>query len=238
MSFSRRTLIILAIFAVLFIVGQWLFVPKTYVNSRILQALQTPQALVQALRSRHAVVTELSALALENQSLRAELQVAKNQPAIIQNSRAEYVSARVYSSYPFNNASRLLINAGSNQGIEVGDVALVAPGIFLGEVVSATQSKSEIRTLFDPGWELPVKIGDDKTDSLLIGSHEPRLTLISKKKPTLSGDAVILAAKNYPYGLTVGTVGDLKDSERDLFQEAELQTPYVISELNDVLIIK
>lgn len=238
MNLSRRTLVILAVFAGLFLVGQWFFVPKTYVNSRIIQALQAPKVLLESLRSRHSIVTELSQLTLENQSLRAQLQEIKNQPTILQGTSTLYLNARVYSTYPFNNAGTLLINAGSSHGVKEGAVVLAAPGIFLGEVVSVTESKSEVRTVFDPDWEIPVKIGEAKLDSLLIGGHEPRLTLISKKKPAGSGQTVLLAAGRYPYALSVGSVGELKDSERDLFQEAALKTPYQVSELNDVLIIR
>ncbi len=233
-----QNIILLAVFCALFLIGQWLFIPKTYVNSVIIQALQAPKVLLQSLINRHEIVTQLSDLQLENQSLRAQIQELKSSPAIIKTGKAIYVSAHVYSSYPLNNSGLILISAGADQGITKGAIVLAAPGIFLGQVTDVSGSTSQVRTIFDPDWELPVKIGDQKIDSLLVGGHEPRLTLISKKKMAHVGQAVILAAKEYPYGLTVGTVGNLKDGGADLFQEAALATSYQFGSLNDMLVVQ
>lgn len=237
MKLSPKTLLILAVFAVLFLLTQWLFVPRTYVQSRLLQALQAPKVFLQALVNRHEVVAQLSSLQLENQSLRAQLTQLQAQPGVVKNGSERLIYAQVYSTYPFNNASRLLIHAGSLSGVRQGAVVLAAPGIFLGEVVSVTETTSEVRTIYDPSSQVPVKIGDQKIDSLLVGGHEPTLTLISKKKPTQTGQTVITASKQYPYGLTIGVVDQLKGSDQNLFQEANLKTSYKVSELNEVFII-
>src|SRR6185436_7095763 len=165
------------------------------------QALQAPKVFLQALMSRHQVAAQLSELELENQSLAGQLAELKNLPSIIKENNKTYIYARVYSTYPFNNADKLLINAGSDQGVVVGSVVLAKPGIFLGEVVTVAKNTSEVRTLYDPGFEMPVKIGQGGIDSLLLGGHEVKLTLISKKKSAQSGQSVFSAAKQYPYGL-------------------------------------
>lgn len=236
MKFSRRTTLILAIFAALFLLSQWLFIPKTYVDSRIIQALQAPKVLWQALKDRSAIVGQLSTLELENQSLRAQLHQAKTNPSLIKERGATYVVASVYSSYPLNSADRILVGAGSDAGLAVGDIVEVGQDIFLGTVVKVTAGASEVQTLFDPAVQIPVKIGGSRVDSLLVGGHQPKLTLISKRKLPNSGETVITASKPYPYGLTVGTVGDTTNSDRDLFSEAGLVTPYVLSDVSQVLI--
>jgi len=238
MRFSKRTLLIVAAFCALFLLTQWLFVPGTYLRSPLGQALQAPKVFLQALMNRHAVVADLSRLELENQGLRGQLSELSSQPSIIKDSGTTYIYARVYSTYPFNNADKLLINAGTEQGVVAGAVVLARPGIFLGEVTAANKNTSEVRTLYDPELEIPVKIGQAKIDSLLLGGHEIKLSLISKKKAAQAGQTVTLAAPQYPYGLLIGTAQDLRDSADNLFQEATLQTPYAISELNDVYVIK
>lgn len=242
MKFSPRTLLVLAVFSALFLITQWLFIPGTYSQSRLAQALQAPKVFLQALKSRHSVVADLSVLTMENQSLRGQLAEQGSLPSLIKDPPAgggkTYIYARVYSTYPFNNFDRLLINAGSEQGIILGDVVMVKPGIFLGEVIAVNKNTSEVRTLYDQGLEIPVKIGDGKTDALLVGGHEVKLTLISKKKSAQSGQTVLTAAKQYPYGLLLGTTKDLRDSSDNLFQEATLQTPYSVSDLNDVYVLK
>ena len=232
---NRRTTLILAVFAALFLLSQWFFVPKTYVNSRIIQALQAPNVLLAALQNRSTMIKQLSALALENQSLRAQLAQLMVSPTLIKEPARRYVNARVYSSYPFNNADKMLITAGEPEGIAVGDIVEASPGIFLGTVVKVTGSTSEVQTLFDPSTQIPVKIGESHIDSLLVGGHQPTLTLISKKKLPEAGASVLTAAKSSSYGLTVGTVGELTSSE--LFSTASVVTPYALSDLNQVFIL-
>jgi cell shape-determining protein MreC len=115
-------------------------------------------------------------------------------------------------------------------------MVVAAPDVFLGEVVKVHSHQSEVRTLYDLGWELPVKIGSGKIDSLLLSGHEPRLTLISKKKPAEAGMEVYLASSQYPYGLLVGLMSDPSDSDKNLFQEAVLALPYTMSDLHEVYI--
>lgn len=238
MKLSRRTLLILAVFSVLFLITQWLFVPGGYVESKLAQALQAPKVFLQALKNRQAVVADLIALGLENQSLRAQLAAQASLPQLIKEEGKTYIYARVFSTYPYNNADRLFISAGSDQGVAIGSLVLFQPGIFLGEVVGVDKNTSEVRTLYDPGLEMPVKIGEDKIDALLVGGHEVRLTLISKKKSAQSGQTIVTSAKQYPYGLLLGSTKDVRDSADNLFQEAALQTPYSVAELNDVYVLK
>ena len=207
-------------------------------RSRIGQALQAPKVLWQALMNRHQVVANLSDLSLENQSLLGQLAEIKNSPSYTPAGGKTYIYARIYSSYPFNNADKLLINAGSEQGVVLGAPVLVKPGIFLGEIVKVNKDSSEVRTLYDAGFEMPVKIGDGKIDSLLVGGHDVKLTLISKKKSAQSGQIILTAAKQYPYGLMIGTTADVRDASDNLFQEASLSAPYSISELNEVYVLK
>jgi len=113
---------------------------------------------------------------------------------------------------------------------------MAEPGMFIGEIIEVHPHQSEVRTINDLGWELSVKIGPEKADSLLVGGHRPLLTLISKKKNVAEGMNVFLASKKYAYGLSVGLTGDLADSGDNLFKESELVLPYEYSSLNKVYI--
>ncbi len=230
--------LVLALFAIAFVIGQLFFIPKTYVNSAVLTALSAPRVWLYSIFTRNDLARQLIDAQLENQSLRAELESARSRPGIITEGRTNYLRAPIYSSYPLNNAGLLLIAAGEAEGVANGMLVLAAPGVFLGEVTKTYARSAEVRTLYDSGWELPVKIGREKIDSLLIGGHEPALTLISKKKPALMGMEVFTAYKQYPYGLLVGELGELTDSDQNLFQEAPLKIPYQIGELNEVYILQ
>jgi cell shape-determining protein MreC len=237
MKQTRTILVALAVFSVLFVITELFFIPKTYTNSAILRAFQAPRVFIDSLINTHLLIVQLQKEQLENQSLRAQLAGALERPGIIKEKKETYLQAPVYSIYPLSNTGRMLIAAGSEEGVVVGQVVAAQPGIFVGEVIKVYTHQSEVRTLYDPDWELPVKIGDTKIDSLLVGGHEPLLTLISKKKGATEHMPVYLAAKQYPYGLLVGSLGEATDSDKNLFEEAPLVLPYQISQVDSVYLL-
>ncbi len=237
MMHNRAILLILAIGSVIFILGQLFFVPKTYVNSAIVAAITAPGTLVKSLTSTHAIVEQLTRLQLENQSLRGQLFAAENRPGITKERSMRLLSAETYSTYPLNNTGTLFIGAGSAEGVAIGMPVLAARGIFLGEIMSVGEHSSQVRTLYDAGWELPVKIGPHRVDSLLVGGHEPRLTLISKKRPIEHDMLVYSASREHGGGLLLGAVSNPSDSDKGLFQEGRLQLPYLISDTHSVLVV-
>jgi len=236
MRLSRRTTIILASCSAVFLLSQWLFVPKTYVNSRLISALQAPAVFIRSLQNRSQMLDQLAELTLENQSLRGQLSELAHAPTRVIDS-VEYLRASVYSSYPFNNVDKVVINAGSAEGVRPGMLVVARPGVFFGEVVSVDTHTSEVETVLSPSVRLEVRIGKGNISSLLEGGHEPRLTLISKKKPAATHEQVIIASKKYPAGLLLGTVGALTTSDDNLFEEAVLKLSYTVSELTEVFVV-
>ncbi|MDO8601708.1 MAG: rod shape-determining protein MreC [bacterium] len=233
---KQRTLTLLGLIAFLFFISQIFFTPKAYLVSRLGQAFQAPAIFLRSLSTRTALKTDLIALLLENQSLRAQLQQAQSTPSIIEQERERYIRVPLYSSYPFNTSNQLLVAAGSESGVLEGATVFAAPGIFIGQVTSVQNGKAVVRTIFDPGWELPVRIGEGKVDALLIGGQEPRLTLVSKRKPLIGGESVFLASRDFTYGLVLGAVAELRQSKDSLFLEGRLIASYTIADLSELYI--
>src|SRR3989344_3538051 len=63
-------------------------------------------------------------------------------------------SAIVYSSYPFNNKSEIVISWGTNEGVAVGDVVAYGNNIIVGQVREVTAKNSVVTTIFDPNFEV------------------------------------------------------------------------------------
>lgn len=227
---------ILAVLVIVFLVGQLFFVPKTYVNSKLVTALQAPFIFVHSILVKENIRHQLVELQLENQDLRAQIELLRSRPGIVMDGEEAMVFAKVYSNYPVNNANQILVHAGANSGIKLGAVATTGEGIFIGEVIEVFDKMSVVRTIFDPDWELPVKIGAGRVDALLVSGVLPKLTLISKNKTVSVGAPIYLADKNYPYGLTVGIVSEIEASENERFDSALLSTPYEKSGLDAVYI--
>jgi rod shape-determining protein MreC len=191
----------------------------------------------QYLAVRGSLVENVNSLNNENQSLQAQILEIKEQVNLVNAENQSYFRARAYSNYPFNNKNQILIAAGKDDGLKEGQAALFQPGIFIGKVTELEARRSKVRTIFDFNWELPVKIGEEKVDGLLIGGHTPTVTLVSKSKNIQIGDPITLASPDFPIGLTIGVVSEVVKDREDLFQEVKIRFPYNLAEINYLYIV-
>jgi len=195
-------------------------------ESRFLAVLFAPRIIFNGWYHGGLNTEQLLELSLENQSLKAELLELQNNPARFVEDEEAYVFANIYSEYPFNNSDRVALNAGTFQGVQNGFSAFVQPGIYFGAVEMVSEFESQVRTIFDPGWEIPVFIGENRVNALLIGGQKPVLTLIDKEARIGTDDVVYLSGKDFPYGATVGVIGGIESASNDRFERAYLKTSY------------
>jgi len=195
-------------------------------------------------RSENPTPDEYKKLILENESLKAaamQLQEIKKQTPSNSDS---LLSVFVYSRYPFNFKNELLINAGLNQDMTVGQAAVITSSstlsnpVLVGKIQQVFENVSVVQTIFDSRFQLAVRIGKSGVNALLKGGNEPRLTLIPKDAKTSEGDIAYSASPDFPYGLPVGIIRRLRLSTDQLFQEADIGTAYNPNELDSVSIIK
>ncbi len=230
------SIIIVVIFLGLIAFGKFFVANKNYLSYRLTVALKPALAFVGGVFGE-TPSPEFKELILENQKLKAQiLALSKSSYALEENER-EFRVAKIYSSYPFNNRGLVAINAGIKDGVSSGMTATVGGYILLGQVTEVFESYSLVRTIFDAGWELPVKIGSNNTEALLAGGREPELTLILKEKTVKSGEPVYSAGRDFPYGLTLGEVGEIREDVGAAFREASLKLPYDVSTLQEVSVI-
>lgn len=176
----------------------------------------------------------LGDLNLENQSLRAELLASSiGAPKV----KSNLFSAKVSASYPYNNKSALTIAGGASDGLRPGMPVLAAPGIFLGQITKVGKNWSEVRTIFDNSWELPVRVGPNATGALLKGGASLIAGFIDKIKIVNIGDAIYTAAKGIPYGLKVGEVKLVRENTGTAFKEADVLAPYSLGDLYQVFVV-
>jgi cell shape-determining protein MreC len=142
------------------------------------------------------------------------------------------VLAPVHARYPFNFKHELTVGAGRLRNVAAGDAVLVpaqessAAAVFVGTVVKIFDDQAVVKTIFDPEFRLPVRIGPRGIDALLTGGAEPRLTLIAKSAPVVGGESVYAAGTDAPYGLAIGSLRELAPAKDQLFQEATVSFPY------------
>lgn len=171
--------------------------------------------------------------------LKTELEKLKNfADEIPQRADQGETSAFIYSTYPFSNKHLLTVSAGARQGVREGAVALTGSRILLGRVVRVFSETSLIETIFDPSFELPVRIGEHAENALLKGGAVPRLDLIEKKARINVGDSVYSAGSAFPYGVPVGMIEEMKSRDFDAFKSATLALPYNLNELRALLLVE
>ncbi len=172
----------------------------------------------------------------ENENLKAQIQLLKvnGQKSKVNNN---FITAKVFSTYPFNVKNTITINAGEKQGIKKSMVATVGENILLGQVTDVFENFSVIQTIFDPAWQLPVRIGKEEIDGLFKAGNEPKVILIEKEKQIQIDDIVYSASQGFPYGLKIGEVAEIKETAAGVFKEAVLKMPFNVGELREVKIL-
>ena len=173
-------------------------------------------------------------LKLQNENLKAQLQRASEESngAVTATGSADRTEARVFSTYPFNMKDVVSVDRGADEGVAKNMVATVADSILFGQVVGVDRHSSVIRTIFDSHWQLPVRIGPDNINGLFQGGNDPKVVLV--EKPIKVGDGVFSAAKEFPMGIKIGEIKEVKEGEGGIFKEATIRTPYAMGELQTV----
>jgi len=182
-------------------------------------------------------------LATENAALKARVAELEDIAGRLPSTPETYLATPIYSRYPFNLKHELTVGGGSGDGVVPGQFVGVAatatgttPLALVGRVTSVSSESAVIMTVFDPRLQFAVRVGRTSNDALFVGGTTPKLTLIAKNAVISRGDVVYAAAEGFPYGLAVGTVGDVVVAGPQLFREATVTIPYDMSGLRVVLI--
>jgi len=227
---------LLILFGLLFL-SQILINPKNYLASQLGNLVGRPIAFLANLIETSRDSAEFEKILKENEVLKAKILLLSKSSYRETIGGHEYLRARVYSTYPFNNRGLIALNAGRLDGLTELLPVTLGDAVFLGQLNHVSDNSSVARTIFDAGWELPVKAGIDGVDALLVGGREPKLTLIVKEKELISGADVYTAGKDFPYGLKIGTVREIFDNPGSTFREATLDIPYEVGEFTHVSVL-
>lgn len=188
-------------------------------------------------------------LAAQNQQLQAQLAKLQTVASQLPNSGSgagvatSTLPAMVYSRYPLNFKNELLIDAGAGQGILPGK-AVLFHGILIGTIDKVFTDGATVRTVFDPNFRIPVRIGASGgvnasgIDALFQGGAEPAIVSISKSAAIKTGDIIYSAAPGMRYALPIGSVGDVSISSNNLFQQATVNFAYDVNSVQTVEVQK
>lgn len=168
-------------------------------------------------------------LTKENDSLRAEISGAVPK---------SFNGMKVYSTYPFNGMGDITIAGGESDGIGVGTIIIFDSRVFIGKVAQVNSSTSIVKTVYDPSYQVAVRIGTKEIDGLFKGGLNPTVDLIKADAEVKEGDEIVTASPDLPYGLFIGTVKSITQTPGAPFEQAKVELGVELSSLRDVSIYR
>lgn len=205
--------------------------------------------------------TDLDSLRSENEELRQrnneletqlrELEVIKAENARLQeiaNLTEKYsdyttVPAYVIDRDVSNYSSNIIINVGSDQGIEKNMTVIADKGL-VGHVISVTNNTAKVQVIVDSASAVSAMISTSEESIICRGSVENDKTLkasyIDTSSELLVGDSVVTSGIGgiYPKGITIGTIKQVVNTGNITDRYAVVETAVDFSKLYTVLVVK
>ena len=137
---------------------------------------------------------------------------------------------------------RLLLDAGSNGGVQVGQAVIDAGGL-MGQVIATTPATASVLLLTDPDHAVPVAVARSGIRLVVYGSgrsdalHLADVPLSVDVRP---GDQLLTSGLGgrFPPGFAVGTVGTLRPDDSRAFLEADVVPAAQLDRGRDVLLLR
>ena len=183
------------------------------------------------LRETYLDQTELTLLREENKTLRAQAGFIK--------SEQKKVLAEIIIKTVDGTSNSMIINRGSENGIETGNPVFFENGFLLGRIINVEKNTAIIRLITDNRSKFTASIiNQNKTQGLVEGEHglSIKMKMIPQDENVQVGDIVITsgAEKNIPRGLIIGKVESIQKELYEPFQSANLRS---LADLNKVNIV-
>jgi len=163
------------------------------------------------------------------------LDYARSRPA------DQYIAAAVIGRDPSPFLQYIIIDHGSDDGVRYGMPVVTQQGL-VGRIEAVTASASRVQLISDSGSTVNVTLQNQNADALVQGSITGDITLemLNQNVNLNVGDILLTSGLggNYPSDILVGQVVDIKKTENELFQSADVQPMVDFKTLRAVLVIK
>jgi len=179
------------------------------------QALQeSNENLIHELQIVNARMQRMRAINDENQRLRDLLNASRGGSMQVQ-----MVSILDVDLNPYRQ--RIVLNAGVNQGVKIGQAIMDAGGI-LGQVIEVSNNKATALLVTDADHAIPVQVARSGFRSIAFGTGEPDRLVISdipQSADIRKGDLLVTSGMGgrFPAGFPVATIENLSPNETGLF---------------------
>lgn len=136
----------------------------------------------------------------------------------------------------------ILINVGINDGIKKGFPVILSGKALLGRVIDVYPNYSRVILITEKNNKIDVEIPDSGSFALSVGEGglKAGLDMFPKDKELKEGSLIITSAMggNYPAGLLVGKVKNVKKLDNEVYQKAEIEKVFDLNTVNSVFVVK
>ena len=181
----------------------------------------------------NARLTRLQTAALDNAQLRELLNVAERSGLDVQ-------LAPILDIDLDPVKQRLVLAAGSRDGVHVGQAVIDAGGL-MGQVTSVTNTTSTVLLLTDPDHAVPVTVARNGVRLIVYGRGDTlELRDIPLSAGVEVGDEIVTSGLGgrFPVGFPVGSIASLRPDDTHAFLVGELKPAAALDRGRDVLLLR
>ncbi len=193
------------------------------------------QALADSLMIENVRLKEVEA---ENETLRRLLKFAEANPT--HSYKAAEVKGRVIGRDPSNFLSYLIIDLGSEQGIERGMPVVTERGL-VGRITDVGSNWAKVMLIIDPSSSVNALVQSSRATGVVEGQIGEGLVMryIPQGETVNVNDIVLTSGLggNFPSKLIIGQVTSVYQRDIEMFQEARVRPTVDFSKLEFVLVI-
>ena len=189
--------------------------------------LEENTALKNELAKKNLTLAALEDLAIENQEFK-ELGGRQLDQA--------FVLATIISRPPISPYDTFVIDAGSEEGITVGNIVLIEENSAIGEVASVAKNSAVVSLYSTPDRETMVAVGLERAEAPARGRGGGNFELRMPKGVVVEiDDVIVLPSINHRL---LGLISKIEISPNDPFQTILFSLPINLNNLRFVMIVK
>ena len=136
----------------------------------------------------------------------------------------------------------MLINIGLADGVKKGFPVILSGKALLGRVVDVYPNYSRVKLITEKNNMIDVEIPDAKSFALSKGEGGLKASLdMFPRDKELKEDSLIITSAmggNYPAGLLVGKVRNVKKLDNEVYQRADIEKAFDLNTVNNIFVIK
>ena len=199
---------------------------------------QQSQELEQTIAQLTVENLRLKEIEAENVRLRSLLQFRDVNPSYTY--KGGQVVGRLVANEPSNIIHSILIDIGSNNGIESGMPVVTERGL-VGRVTEVYSNAARVLLITDSSSNVNAMLQNTRLRGILRGrtNQAPIMDYLPQDQSILVGDIVVTSGEGgrFPVGIPVGQVVEVAQNDVEMFQQAVVRTTVDFDTLETVLVV-